>query len=147
MSRDQKLDKILDTWAKKWKEENLSKEIRRLLNQTYFDLYQGPTGNSEDYPGFTTAIKNIRSALDDVPGNLYIDTDTDEILDSEPKWEKCIKCNGSGEAPNDFEHAEGGKCPECDGQCGFPPFGDWWHIEREDILKALVGDQLAAYIR
>jgi hypothetical protein len=140
---------ILKEWAKKWSEENLSTDILTLINQASFDLHNGPGGdpatNDEElvkYPGFITATRTIRQALQDLPSDLYIDTESDTVLDSPPQDEKCEGCNGQGRKTE-----ENFSCTDCGGRGCFDSPGDWWHVERHDILKAIVGGELLEYIQ
>jgi len=156
MSREKECDRILDKWAKQWKEENLSPEIRTLISQTNHDLYFGPINDGacgdpandneelKSYPGFTTAVKQITQALRDLPSNLYLDTETEEVLESEPEGEKCEDCDGEGSLEEGDNKIT---CHACRGRGGFDACGDWWHIEREDIRIAIVGKELASYVR
>ena len=57
---------------------SLSDEIRTLIGQANHDLYNGPSGNDENYPGFTTACRVIRNALADIPSSTVCDDDTGE---------------------------------------------------------------------
>ena len=43
---------------------SLPLEIRRLISQAARDLYSGPAGIDESYPGFTTACARIREVLE-----------------------------------------------------------------------------------
>ncbi len=67
-----------------------SKRVAWLVNATTWDLYYGPVGEGEDmdgepYPGFTAALDEIRGGLDTVPGEVWYDRDSGEILESEPE--------------------------------------------------------------
>ena len=104
----------------------LSADVNRLISAATFDLWHGPQRAGEViddqwvYPGFSEAVDLIRKALD-VVCELWIDRDSDCTADSEPQSE------------------------EIDGQwC--EPAGDWWHLERRDVLRVLLGKELATYV-
>ena len=148
-------DKLLEEWSSKWKNENLSPEVCKLINQANQDIYYGPICDGaygdpaiddddlKSYPGFITAIKLITQALKDIPSDLYLDTETGEVLEHEPKGEKCEACDGNGRTIENEDEI----CPDCNGQCWFSPAGDWWHVERSDIRIALVGYELSNYVK
>lgn len=131
--------------------------MSRLIAQCNFDLHHGPINDGavgdpaatdeelKKYPGFTTAIKLISQALADLPFDLYLNIETEEVLEIEPEWDKCEHCDGEGETfTDDSEHYL--ECEECHGQCGFEPAGDWWHVERDELRKVVVGKELSEYI-
>jgi len=149
--------KALTEWAKKWKEENLSEDVRKLISQANYDLWYGPIndgavgdpaeGDEElsKYPGFTSACEKIREECDELPSDLYLDTDTGEVRQSEPEPERCETCAGTGEV--EAEEGDGvEKCADCNGLCGFEPAGDWWHVERREIRHIILGKELAEHI-
>jgi hypothetical protein len=92
-------DNLLGKWVKAWREENLSEEISKLISQATFDLYHGPINDgavgdpaADDeelakYPGFVTACRSIAKAIDGLPSTLYLCTDTDEVVETEPEEE------------------------------------------------------------
>jgi len=158
----QAYEKLLAEWAKKWKEENLSKEVRKLISQADFDLWHGPVkdgaygdpaeGDEEwfSYPGFTKACEAIAVALQQLPSDLYLDTDSGETSEKEPEPERCETCKGEGSVAVDRteewdEHT--GKCQDCNGRGSFDPAGEWWHAERREIRTAIVGKELSEYVR
>jgi hypothetical protein len=116
----------LRDWAKE-KRQELGPEIISLIGKAKYDLYYGPSGGGleEDYPGFEKATKKISAALDDVvPSTLYIDTQAGGWSDSEPDWEE--------------EDEEGVRSYHQE---------DWYKVDRKDLIAALVGDELAQYVR
>jgi hypothetical protein len=145
-------EEALKKWVRTWRDEHLSEDVRKLIKQANYDLFYGPINDGavgdpaeEDeelskYPGFTSACKQIRDALDDLPSDLYLDEESDEVRTSEPEHEKCEACDGEG-LVDDIT------CEECQGNCGFEPAGTWYHAERSDILGVVVGKELAAYVR
>lgn len=89
MSQRKAVDKALSTWANAYKAENLGIFVCALIHQANWDLYNGPC-QDEDWPGFTTACKKIREALDDLPSMLYVDSDTGEVTETEPPEDECV---------------------------------------------------------
>lgn len=110
------MDKALSEWSKAWKKENLDEETTRLIAQANWDLYYGPC-DEEGFPGFTTAVKKISDALEDiVPGELFYE-----------EWSGCIN----------------GDMPEFDEDGGDDVF---YVIHRKDILGSIVGKELVQYL-
>jgi len=144
-------EEALKKWVRTWRDEHLSEDVRKLIKQANYDLFYGPINDGavgdpaeEDeelakYPGFTSACKQIRDAIDGLPSDLYIDTDSGEVRDSEPEAERCEACEGEGVV-------DGITCEECQGHGGFDPSGDWWHAERREIRACLLGTELVSYL-
>jgi hypothetical protein len=160
--RQQSYQKLLMEWAKKWKAEHLTPEVRKLISQANFDLYNGPVkdgafgdpaeGDEEwsSYPGFSKACKLIAEALNDLPSDLYLDTDSDFVSEIEPQPEKCQTCDGEGTVGDDdptHEQVRKDKCSDCDGRGSFDPAGEWYHAEPFEIRNAIVGKELSEYVR
>lgn len=67
-------------------------DTARTIATATYDLYYGPTGAYEPdgdgwvYPGFETACDIILGYLDTLPSRLYVELDTDYVLESEPEW-------------------------------------------------------------
>lgn len=133
-------ERTLKAWVKEFR-ENLDRPMRELIGQANFDLYYGPTGTDEGYPGFETAVKRIKAVCADVPSTLYVDADAEGWSESEPEPEKCAACDGKG------EDAYCNPCSECNGQGHFEPGGDWYRLDRKDLLTAIVGRELVEYVR
>jgi hypothetical protein len=131
--------KALTKWALKWKDEYLSTEVRILIGQAITDLYEG-TLFDETYPGFTTACNTIKQALLDLPSNLYIDLDTDDVSETEPQAEECEGCKEDNTTV--FDH----DCLVCGNTGSVDPGGEWYHVERAEIKAAVVGKQLSGYV-
>jgi hypothetical protein len=141
-------NKLLQEWIKKWKDENLSLETQKLISQANFDLYYGPDtcgDEEESYPGFTTACKMITEALymAELPSEIYIDTDSGEVLETEPSVEKCESCDGNGRTIEDEDEI----CLDCHGLGSLEPSGDWWYVDQNEMRSALLGKELSPYIR
>ena len=51
--------------------------VKRLIAQANFDLYYGPSGNDDDYPGFSIAVRAISDWAEDVP-NVSIEVNFNE---------------------------------------------------------------------
>lgn len=132
--------KALTRWAKQWKEENLTEEVRSRISQATTDLYDG-TVIDDDYPGFITATKEITQALQALPFDVYIDLDTDDVSETEPQAEECEACDGFGNMIEDEDTV----CDICNGQ-KYHSGGEWYHVERAEIKAAIVGKELAVYV-
>lgn len=122
--------KMLNSWARAWKAENLSAEVQQLITQATNDLYFGPPDTFlddeiwEDYPGFISATATIKRALTELPSDLYLDIDSEQVLDHKPEPEKCEAYDGA------LESGE-----------------EWYHVERHDIRVAVVGKELSEYVK
>jgi hypothetical protein len=136
-------DRALKAWAKEFR-ATLDESVRNLIAQANFDLYYGPSGTDEEYPGFETATKTIKEGLAGIPSTLYIDADSETWSDTEPQSEQCEACLGHGV---DVKVGSGSQCSECMGQGTFDPAGEWYHLERKDLLTAIVGRELAGYVQ
>ena len=87
-------ESTLDEWAIA-KRKALPARIRRLIAMASFDLWYGPlsVGHEEDdaegnpvkWPGFQSACKEISNALDDLKTDVWIDTFSGEVMESEPQ--------------------------------------------------------------
>jgi hypothetical protein len=154
MSKGRAYERTLDAWAKAWKTENLTDETRELIMQAVHDLWHGPLFEAVNvseglgYPGFTTACKRIREALDDMPRELFIDCDCEQWQTEEPEATKCETCNGQGMLDDNAD----GNCSQCEdckgaGSFGAYEFGEWYKVEYEDLVAAIVGKELAGYVR
>jgi hypothetical protein len=111
------LQRTLEAWAKEYR-ATLEPNVKRLVDQANFDLYNGPSGNDDDFPGFTTATRTIADALDDLPSVLYVDLGCEGWQDVEPTWDH-----------------DAGVFEE-----------DYCRVERHDLIGALVGRELAEYL-
>ena len=155
-------ERTLNAWKKEWCAEHLSDDIQRLMNLSYMDLMYGPAlqsdcdapprdeyNNENEWSGydFVKACKLIKDALSDLPSELFIDCDCESWSTSEPGVSGCPECEGSGEAPKDFEHAEGGKCEACNGVGHIEPYLDnTYKVERRDLKRTIVGKELSEYV-
>jgi hypothetical protein len=97
--------------------EALPAEIKQMIADANLDLYYGSSGTSEEYPGFTTACKKIKEALSDIPSTLWVDTQCDNWTDTEPNF---------------FEEYA---------------YDDFVVFDRSDLITALVGKELAPYVK
>lgn len=155
-------EKTLQEWAKKWRQDNLTPEVIRLISQANYDLWHGPINDGsygdpaegdeelKKYPGFAKAVDQIEDALKDLPSDLYLDTDSGEVSTKEPEGERCEDCQGEGSITENHpavETSRAVKCSACNGVGAFEPAGDWWHVDGMEIRKALFGKELAQYIR
>lgn len=106
----------------------LDERTRALIHLACRDLWHGPLGPDDpregaDWPGFTVACREIQAALEDVPAEVWVDSQSGEVLESEPEG---------------FE--DGGEWFE-------PSWEDITHVGRQDVLPFLLGKDLAGYIR
>ena len=154
------LERTIEAWAKEYL-ASLDAKTRKLISQANFDLYYGPVADGavgdpatddpeewQGYPGFVSATRAIREALDDVPSTLYVDTDAECWFESEPGPDECGECSGQGEV-RDLEAEDPDddmrECPMCDGSGKVAPFlGSTYRVERRDLVRALLGSELAA---
>jgi len=61
----------------------------------YFDSNYGPYGTGEEiddsgyiYPGFEEAVKRINNFVSDIPRELYVDINFEEVVDRLPEGEE-----------------------------------------------------------
>ncbi len=121
------LTKTLEQFANEWREHN--PRASNLIAAANWDLYQGPHGDGE-YPGFQSAVREISNALDNV-GDLWVDVEFGGWCEREPTWHHDCSENDCVDSCGD------------DGQ--WPEF--WAHVDRSDVLRAIVGKELVAYVR
>jgi hypothetical protein len=114
----------VERFASEWLASN--PEVSTLINQANWDLYNGPPSDRDGYPGFTSATRTISSALNDV-SDLWVSTECNDWLDTQPCWE-CVD-DETGELLE-------GENPEF-----------WAHVDRRDVLRAIVGRELVEYVR
>jgi hypothetical protein len=154
------LQRTLEAWAKEYRAEHIPADVNRLINLATYDLYYGPVGDGAvgdpatdehgqenewaGYPGFVSATDKIKSALDDVPSRLFVDTGAECWSEREPGPDECSECNGTGTT----DHVtDDDTCSFCDGSGKVEPFlEETYQVERHDLIGALVGKELAAYV-
>lgn len=168
------MSKALESTLKAWKKETLAAldpVIQKRITQAIYDLWYGPVGDGaygdvaaddpdgewSDWPGFVKACAEIGAALKDIPSCLYLDVDAGCWTENEPEPEKCESCDGQGECDytdlydtclNGLElQTRKVRCPDCSGRGGFDPAGDWYKLERHELIQELVGKELAEYVR
>lgn len=114
----------------KYLEDKLPERVRRLITCANFDLYFGPYGVYEPdndgfvYPGFVTASKEISEAISDLPSEVWVDVDCEQIYESEPQG---------------YEDDETGEYIE-------PYLENTWYFNHGAIKRALLGKELASTI-
>lgn len=154
-------ERTLTDWAKQWETENIDAQVRKLINLADFDLHYGPVSvhsyepenEWSEYPGFISACDKIKEALHDLPSRLYIDAECEDWQTSEPEPTACETCHGRGEVEhymtddNEIGHDVPIKCNDCLGTGAWEVFGDYWQLERLDLVKKIVGKELSEYVR
>ena len=124
--------KEISEWVSS-KEKELPARIRKHIEMCNMDLYYGPVDPDdweEDdyrYPGFSEAIDEIRDALSDI-GEVYFQDWSGCILESEPDY---------GYYDEDPDTGEEVWMDDSDG---------WWHYDRADLIRLIVGRELASYL-
>lgn len=78
-------DSTLDTLLFEQYLKPCDEDLKRLIRQANFDLYFGCY--EEDYPGFKSAIEEIRQFADYLPSELYYDSNCGCLLDKLPEPE------------------------------------------------------------
>lgn len=96
--------------------------IQSLCCSATSDLYFGPNEVDENYPGFSSAIKEIRNWVDNIPYHLWVDSDCGAIWEREPET------------------------IEVDGENIEPFWDSIYFLERKDILKTLFDSELVSYL-
>lgn len=140
----------LKAWADEYRATMLNQRVRDLIRMANWDLHFGPShrfGDAIDapdpeteFPGFEKACLEIIDALSDVPRRLWVDTNSEECFDSQPaSLEPCYQCDERG-ASEDCELCHG--YGEIDAS-----LEDVVEIDRREILQAIVGADLAEYVR
>ena len=132
------LDRTKAAWRAQWAAENLDADTERLITQATYDLYFGPIGDDDEdappYPGFETACDRIKLALRDLPSTLYLFDDWEDWSETEPEAHTCEECKG-----------DGGPCDFCvDGSVDPEPY---YALDRSEVVRIVVGKELAEYVR
>ncbi len=97
-------------------------KIKTLASAATSDLYFGPSEVDESYPGFSSAIKEIRNWADNIPQQLWVDCDCGAIWEREPE------------------------AYETDGEVIEPFWETIYLLERKDILKIIFDSELVCYL-
>ena len=114
----------------------IPEDIRRLMGQANYSLYYGPDVPEEDWPGWSEAIDKLSDWADDaIPGELFVDEDSEYVMTDEPEGEYID--------PETGEH-----CEDPDNTPGSfwadpPPY---YKLDRLDIERIIFGRELASYI-
>lgn len=148
-------DRTIAAWAKEWRKEHITPEIKRLIRLASWDLHFGPIPANVDsddddfagFPGFEKACEQINDAVSDLPRDLYIDADGEYWFIGEPSsFEECYNCEGRCEVPAGAEEFTD-KCGICNGSGVVDTFLESiYKVEYKDLLAAIVGKELAQYI-
>jgi hypothetical protein len=114
-------DLVRNHVRKEWDEET-----RWLVAQARTDLWFGPGSRDEGgddhkpYPGWVVASEQIRELIGELPGDLWVDMQAEQVVDSEPvAWED----------------------PET-GEVFEPCLEDYAHFDRRAIARAVLGSDL-----
>lgn len=118
-----------------WKPK-LGERGKRLINWLNSDLYYGPyaagTTDEEDnpdatYPGFTSAIDELRDIIDAAGGfqDMWYDNDSGQLMESEPE----------------------GYTDEETGEFIEPFLEETYLLEGRDVAKYVLGKELVSYVR
>lgn len=147
---DRAYERTLRAWAAEWRAANLGEDryTRELIANANYDLWYGPH-DYENWPGFETACREIKRALKSVPSTLYVDTDAECWTETEPpQYEQCPDCEGGW--ATGIPESDGEACETCDGtgeiESATPSDGGWWEVSRRDLVRAIVGKELAEYV-
>jgi hypothetical protein len=116
----------------------ISPSIHERINHSLAMLYDGVPGN------FQYNCSMIYEDLD-LPSELWWDADAGYSSETEPEREACPECDGSGMVVASDDTDE--PCDACSGHGSFEPSGEWYHFERADLIRGIVGRELAPYIR
>jgi hypothetical protein len=138
------LDRTLAAWAKEYRAEHVPADVQKLINLATYDLWHGPVGDGAvgdpaldeygqenewaGYPGFVSATEKIGEVFDDVPSTLYVDTGAECWSEREPGPDECGECCGRGEI------------------CTEPYLDDTYEVGRAQLVRAIVGKELAEYL-
>lgn len=118
-------ERLLNEWVDSL---DLSDEMLCLIQQARMDLLYGPLDQEAypDYPGWVTACNRIYSMLEDIPYAIWIDTESGCILESEPEgyWD-------DSEEPAVWME---------------PEWTDYVQVKRIDLIRHLVGSELAYHV-
>lgn len=128
-------EKAINKAVNEYWEPKLGERGNRLINWLNADLYHGPyaagTTDEEDnpnatYPGFTSAIDELREIIDNAGGfqDMYYDNDTGGLSDKEPEA---------------FEDEETGEMIE-------PYIEETYHLEGRDVARYVLGKELVSYV-
>ena len=120
--------------VKQYLSQFIDEETETLINQVNFDLFYGPSGLDDDYPGYQTAMDTLSRIFDEVPTVLFIEVSSEYVTDKEPEpCVPCLECDGDGEP-----------CEYCDGE-GWTEesLEDWSQLDRRQALAMVVGSELA----
>lgn len=106
----------------------IPEDIQRLANLATSDLLWGPIGlddewEEENYKGFQSACARIREYVDTLPRELWVDTDCDCVMTSEPQGE------------------------EVDGEWLEPYWDSIYYVNgRNEVVELLLNHYLAGYV-
>ena len=120
--------------------DQLAPTVRTLIHQAAADLYYGPyqegeDGDGEAYPGFVSAMKTIRNAIDALEvDDIWVDWDCGDVMETEPQGYEIANPYWSIHDP-DGDPSEWVE----------PPWETITRFDRRYVLRAMLGD-LAEYL-
>lgn len=139
----------------KYFRELMPDTIEELVALATEDLYNGPVVDNDDYPGFSKAVAVIASWWADEGGTVYLDTQTDTVLDERGwadeqrfrarEWRSEYKAALAEALEADPDLDE----DEFEAQFGGYDEGwmsDWVEVDDRAVKQIIFGGELAGYI-
>ena len=131
-------EKILQDWANVQFETLVKEDATACLNDLFNGpLYLDPEGEPCDCFdegakrfNFSSACARISAALESISA-VWVDIQAGEVLTSEPDWS----------AVEEFTHEDGSIERH---ECYWPE--DYVHFDRNHVIRAIIGKELAKYI-
>lgn len=113
---------------------SVPKEIEALAYAANHDLYFGPTSEEDnpDFPGFVAACQQIMEWAQDNVFTVYVDDMSGCISDREPEGY--------------YIDEDGESCDSDEDGATWQDAEPYYLYERRDILQALFGSELTAYL-
>lgn len=136
--------------AAEWLKGKLSARVLRLIALADWSLHCGPDMDGQDdgedsedgslvkWSGFESACDEIRAAFDDLPGELWVDTQSDNVSESEPEADEYEDVNPDYD-PEDEDSEEFVTVQV------FPEWGDYRKFEGAELRRLVLGE-MAEYV-
>jgi len=119
MNRIEKAEKIVCDWVK----EQFSDRVLNLIEMANDDLYNGPSNEDNEYPGFVNACEEIRKNTDDYLNEIWVDLMSEQVEFKEP----------TGFYDEDEVWVDA--CWE-----------EYFYYSRREVMEFLMGSELASHI-